>query len=822
MENENQDQGAVSASADSQDEKPNPAARRRRRRRRSAPEAEPVETVVAEEPAVVEALADDIDDEDVEVTDVEDVDVEADEIDEPVDEEDDDEAAEEEASDDDSDEDDSDHDTDDEPEEKPKKNKRVLKDIGLGPDGKPKNPRKRRTRQDREANVYRDREEDADAADRPAPAKRARPEPQRKEMFINVTEGEECRIALLEDGVLEELYLERTTTATNVGNIYLGKVNNVESSIQAAFVDFGYGRNGFLHVQDLHPWYMGSQGKNIVERVGKKLGRRDRPPIQQCLRRGDQIMVQIIKEGIGTKGPTLSSYLSIPGRYLVMMPGVTQMGVSKKIEDEPERRRLRKILDGLEPPKDVGFIIRTAGVGKTKAEIERDFKYLVRVWEAIEKKRKASKPPVELYSEGDLVTRTIRDVWTSELDRVVVDDKDTLDRIEGFFKLAMPRTKHNIELYTDTEPLFNKFGIEPEVEKMFSREVPMKSGGSLVIDATEAVVAIDVNSGKFRVHDDAEETAYRVDLEAADEICRQLRLRDLGGVVLCDFIDLRYRRHREALHDRLTENFERDKAKSRHLPMNEFGIVAITRQRMRPDLKKAVFMPCPLSDGTGWIKTPESMALEVMRKLRVAAAHKKVRRIDVSLYPTVATHMLNHKRINLAELEDATDKDIFVRADDELSADDIKLVLFDEREGLVFMPELDVTPESTKNHKASLPVSDLDQPRGKRRRRGKLLAKDDSGVGSFDAEVLEDPDEDDEEDKPKKRRRRRRRGRGGKDRDGETNTESAERDEDANPSSGEDEDAPAEPEADASDGPTDEAEEADAPTGRRRRRRRGR
>src|ERR1041384_3179146 len=231
-----------------------------------------------------------------------------------------------------------------------------------------------------------------------------------KEMLINVSEGEECRIALVENGRLEELYMERTSATSHVGNIYKGRVTNVEPSIQAAFVDFGLGRNGFLHISDLMPTYFGRAGDDIVETVGKKMARRDRPPIQKCLRRGDDIVVQIIKEGIGTKGPTLSTYISIPGRILVMMPGMNKMGISKKIEDEVERRRLRTILDSLKPPKGVGFIIRTAGVGKSKTEIQRDLTYLSRLWMQIEKIRENEPAPVELYTEGDLVTRTVRDV----------------------------------------------------------------------------------------------------------------------------------------------------------------------------------------------------------------------------------------------------------------------------------------------------------------------------------------------------------------------------------------------------------------------------
>src|SRR5438477_8218561 len=262
-----------------------------------------------------------------------------------------------------------------------------------------------------------------------------------KGMRIKVSEGEECRIALLDDGRLDELYVERTSSTSHVNNIYKGRVTNVEPSIQAAFVDFGLGRNGFLHISDLMPTYFGRRGEDVQESVGKKMARRDRPPIQRCLRRGDEIIVQIIKEGIGTKGPTLSTYLSIPGRILVMMPGMGKMGVSKKIEDDVERRRLRQILDSLKPPKGVGFIIRTAGVGKTKAEIQRDLMYLSRLWTTIDKKMKEP-APVELYTEGELVTRTVRDVFTSDIDRIVVDSKEVAKRIKELIKITAPRTKN--------------------------------------------------------------------------------------------------------------------------------------------------------------------------------------------------------------------------------------------------------------------------------------------------------------------------------------------------------------------------------------------
>jgi ribonuclease E len=512
-----------------------------------------------------------------------------------------------------------------------------------------------------------------------------------KEMLINVSEGEECRIALLDDGKLEELYMERTSSTSHVGNIYKGRVTNVEPSIQAAFVDFGLGRNGFLHISDLMPSYFGRKGEDLTEAVGRKMARRDRPPIQRCLRRGDDITVQIIKEGIGTKGPTLTTYLSIPGRILVMMPGMSRFGISRKIEDEEERRRLRQILDGLKPIDEVGFIIRTAGVGKTKTEIERDLKYLTRLWENISKKMKEP-APVELYTEGDLVTRTVRDVYTSDIDCLVVDNKDVAKKIKEFFKIAMPRTKNKVELYEEAVPLFHKYQIEHEIEQMYSRHVPLPSGGSLVIDSTEAIVAIDVNSGKFRDHSDAETTAFKTDMEAADEIPRQLRLRDLGGVIICDFIDLRFERHRRELEKRLHDNLKKDRAKTKVLRMSQFGIIEMTRQRMRPSLKRSIYFDCPHCKGSGLVKTPESMSLDVMRKLAIAMNDQRVARVELAVCPDVAFYLLNKKRDQLAQMEAEMGKRVLIRHDTHLGLDEMKLQLFDLREGLVFIDVLGMSP----------------------------------------------------------------------------------------------------------------------------------
>src|SRR5580658_6596659 len=510
-------------------------------------------------------------------------------------------------------------------------------------------------------------------------------------MLINISQGEECRIALVEDGRLEELYMERTSATSHVGNIYKGRVTNVEPSIQAAFIDFGLGRNGFLHISDLMPTYFG-EGNDFQETVGRKISRRDRPPIQRCLRRGDEIIVQIIKEGIGTKGPTLSTYLSIPGRILVMMPGMSRMGVSRKIEDEVERRRLRQILDGLKPPKDVGFIIRTAGVGKTKLEIQRDLTYLTRLWTSFVKKRDSGPGPMELYTEGDLVTRSVRDVFTTDVDRIIIDDKEVAKRVKEVIKLANPRTRNKVELYEETDPLFHHFGIEKEIELMYSRHVPLPSGGSLVIDSTEAIVAIDVNSGKFREHADAETTAFKTDMEAADEIPRQLRLRDLGGVIICDFIDLRFDRHVRELGARLHANFQKDRAKTKVLRMSQFGIIELTRQRMRPSLKRSIYFDCPHCRGAGVVKTPESMSLDVMRRLAIAMNDLKVVRVEMTVCPDVAFYLQNKKREQIVILEKQFGKRVVVRSDPAIALDEAKLDLFDARDVRVYLADLGMAP----------------------------------------------------------------------------------------------------------------------------------
>ncbi len=524
----------------------------------------------------------------------------------------------------------------------------------------------------------------------------------KQEMLINVSQPEECRIAIVEEGILEELYVERTSQDNYVGNIYKGKVVNLEPSIQAAFVDFGVGRNGFLHVSDLEPQYFrqggfdpakaldvpprrsaarndaarNDAGKNDADEgpddqetgQGKSAGGgssrpkgrtsrpgsrpRVKPPIQDILRRGDEVLVQVIKEGIGSKGPTLSTYISIPGRYVVLMPALGRIGVSRKIEDEDVRRRLRDILVELNPPKGLGFIVRTAGSDRTKKELSRDLAYLLRLWKVIVRRLKKCPAPVDIYQESDMIIRTIRDIFTSEVDAIYIDEPSAYERAKEFLQMVMPRHVGRLQLYEGKEPLFHKYHLDEEIARIHQRKLPLKAGGSIVIDQTEALVAIDVNSGNFRAADgSAEETAYQINLLAAREISRQLRLRDLGGVVVNDFIDMRKEKHRRGVERALREAVKRDRARTKILRTSPFGLIEMTRQRIRTSLKSSVYADCPVCRGTGFVKTDESMAIEVVRQLMLVGKNTKVARVSVNVAPEVADYLNNNKRKELVRFE---------------------------------------------------------------------------------------------------------------------------------------------------------------------------
>jgi ribonuclease E len=545
----------------------------------------------------------------------------------------------------------------------------------------------------------------------------------KQEMLINVAQPEECRIAIIEDNQLEELYIERTSQDNFVGNIYKGVVVNLEPSIQAAFVDFGVGRNGFLHISDVEPQYFRQGGYNPDEpldgngharraaadfgdedeergggdsggapaqtRRRQRTGGRPRvkPPIQDIFRRGDEVLVQVIKEGIGTKGPTLSTYISIPGRYLVLMPALGRVGVSRKIEDDLLRRRLRTTMLELSPPRGLGFIVRTAGSDRTKKELSRDLAYLLRLWKVIVRRIRKHAGPVPIYEESDMIIRTIRDIFTTEVDAIYVDEAQAYDRAKEFLQIVMPRFANRLHLYEGKDPLFHKHGLEEEIMKIHQRRVPLRAGGSIVIDQTEALVAIDVNSGNFRADDSAEETAFQINLIAAKEIARQLRLRDLGGVIVNDFIDMRKERHRRGVERAMRDALRRDRARTKILRTSPFGLIEMTRQRIRPSLRSSVYRHCPACNGTGLVKTAESMALEVIRRLLLVSHIAEVSRVTVSVANDVASYLNNKKRRELMRIEEQGNMLVLIEGREHALPEHVEFLCEDARGQTVPLPD---------------------------------------------------------------------------------------------------------------------------------------
>jgi len=599
-------------------------------------------------------------------------------------------------------------------------------------------------------------------------AKADKPLPQ-AEMIINYVPGEECRVAMLEDGKLEELMVEPTDRVSRVGNIYIGRVANIEPSIQAVFVDFGTEENGFLHISDLHPQYF-AKGDEKTERVGKKTPRKSRPLVQDCLKRGQEIIVQVLKEGVGTKGPTLTSYLSIPGRFLVMMPGMDKVGVSRKEEDEDKRKAAKQVLSQLDLPDGFGFILRTAGFDRNKAELKRDLSYLGRLWKDMESRRKGGSKPRLLYTESDLLVRSIRDLLTSEVSRVVIDSEPALKRVARFIKIAAPRSGAKLSHYTGTKPIYHAFGIESQINEIHAREVMLPSGGRLVIDQTEALVAIDVNSGKSRSARDAETNAFKTNMEAVDAICRQLRLRDLGGLVVNDMIDMRYHSHRKEVEARFNERLKRDRAKSSIAPISMFGLLEMTRQRMRGSMESQHFADCPMCHGRGLVKRPDSVAATALRDLATLLDHEKVHRAELVVNPRVASSLLSTKRSSLTRIELISGKTLDVRVSESLPIDRVSFYAYDASGADINIEKLKPTKlaepsvvvwrdeSSADGSWAMDPLDEIDETTV--HKLAEEIARKAEEAENVELPVEGDLDDDGEPFKKKRRRRRGGRGRG--------------------------------------------------------------
>lgn len=436
-----------------------------------------------------------------------------------------------------------------------------------------------------------------------------------KEIIINA-ESLETRVAVLIEGRLDEFTIERTTTERLVGSIYKGKVRNLEDGLKAAFVDIGFEKNAFLHYWDIVPNNFDS-GVEVVERDNRK---RDKPrithkDIPRLYPPGSDIIVQVTKGPIGTKGPRITGNLVLPGRYLVLLPNSDQSGISRKIESVEERQRLKKILRSLSIPDGMGVIIRTAGEGQQARYFVRDLALLLEEWNEVQEKIKVQNSATCVFQEPDLIERTVRDFLTEDVERIVVDSPQEFGRISAMITKISRRSVDKVKQYSEPQPVFDRFGITKQLETTFSRQVHLKSGGYLVVDETEALVAIDVNTGRHKGGKDQDSTILKVNLEAAEEICRQLRLRNIGGLIVLDFIDMKHPRDQRQVYQRVKEGLRRDRAKTHILPISQLGLMEMTRQRHTESVHASVYDDCPYCRGRGKVKSALTMSVEIQRKL---------------------------------------------------------------------------------------------------------------------------------------------------------------------------------------------------------------
>ncbi len=490
-------------------------------------------------------------------------------------------------------------------------------------------------------------------------------------------------MAVIEDGKLEEFNIERTTEERLVGSIFKGKVRNLEDGLKAAFVDIGFEKNAFLHYWDIVPNQFDS-GVEIVERPAGRDRRPARPKITQrdiprLYPPGSEIIVQVTKGPIGTKGPRVTTNLVLPGRYLVLLPNSDQSGISRKIENQEERKRLKKILRELPIPDGMGVIMRTAGEGQQKRYFVRDLALLLEEWNGIEDRIKSQPMATCVFQEPDLIERTVRDFLTEDVERIVVDNQKAHDRMRDMMlKIKAKYAAKKIKFYTDAQPIFDRFNITKQLESTFSRQVHLKSGGYIVIDETEALVAIDVNTGRHKGNRDQESTILKVNQEAAEEICRQLRLRNMGGLIVLDFIDMKSRRDQQSVYQRMKEGLRRDKAKTHILPISQLGLMEMTRQRHTESVRSAVYDDCPYCKGRGKVKSVVTMSVEIQRKLQEILKKRDRDESDFQLrivvHPTVLDRLRTEDEKHLIEMEKRYFGKLSFRADTGMHAEQFKIV----------------------------------------------------------------------------------------------------------------------------------------------------
>lgn len=449
-------------------------------------------------------------------------------------------------------------------------------------------------------------------------------------------------------------------------------VKSVIPGMEAAFVDLGTDKDGFLYVSDYTETPFDFEfGED--EETKKTQDFNKKVKIEDLLKVGQEVIVQVVKEGIRSKGPRLTTKYSLPGRYLVLMPGDTRVGISRRIVDTDERRRLKTILKKIHKKDDGGVIVRTVGEGKDFKEFQRDLKYLKKIWKKIQHKIRTKKAPCLVHEEMGLIERIVRDFFTEETEKIIVDNKQVLKNVKRFMRYYLPKHRVKIELFRDKGALFEKFNIENDIEKAFQKRVRLKSGGHIVIEQTEGLVAIDVNTGKFVGKKRLEETVFKTNCEASKEIARQLRLRDLGGIIIIDFIDMSEKENRKKVYRIFEDAVSRDRAKTNILRISELGLVEMTRQRVRPSLESAVFDTCPYCSGKGIVKSVTTMSIQSIKKIKKMLTGTAKRVLNVSVHPDVADHLLNQNKKALRKLEKQFKSEIIVISDPSSHIEDINM-----------------------------------------------------------------------------------------------------------------------------------------------------
>ncbi|MCC6129352.1 MAG: Rne/Rng family ribonuclease [Acidobacteria bacterium] len=514
-----------------------------------------------------------------------------------------------------------------------------------------------------------------------------------KELLISANDRE-TRVAVLEDGRVAEVQIERRKQRGVVGNIYKGRVTRVLPGMQSAFVDLGLEKDAFLYVADvgeevedfdrfgaaedpepLTAEKKTTNGENGTETAEPESAQRPHPSIDELLREGQELVVQVIKDTISTKGVRITTHITLPGRSLVYMPTIDHLGISRRIENEEERTRLKEILEGLKTGPG-GYIVRTAGDGRAPEEFAADKRYLSRLWEQIRKKAERAGAPALLHRDLDLSLRAARDIFGAEFSTLLIDDDEEYQRIVEFLDQVQPNLASKVRLYRKSRPLFEEYGIDAEIENALKSKVWLKSGGYIVINQTEALVAIDVNTGKFVGNKRLEDTVMKTNLEAVQEIVRQIRLRDLGGLIVIDFIDMEEEEHRGQLVEVLETELKKDRSKNRMLPVSEFGLVEITRKRQRQSLERALTMPCPYCAGVGRIKSVPTIVFEIRREiLRKVMGVEEGHSLLLRVHPEIYRYLQGEERRLIEELEERVGIPIRVQSDEHLHHEGFDIVL---------------------------------------------------------------------------------------------------------------------------------------------------